>query len=54
MPVWSKIESGRIPQPGELFQIIDNHMNMNVGGAGAGAKLGLDDFHDELQDASPK
>ena len=47
-PFWSKIESGRIPQPGELFQIIDNHMNMNVGGAGAGAKLGLDDFHDEL------
>ena len=46
MPVWSKMESGRIPQPGELFQIIDNHMNMNlgqgVGGAGAG------DFHDEL------
>ena len=46
MPVWSKIESGRIPQPGELFQIIDNHMNMNVGAASA--KIGLDDFHDEL------
>ena len=46
MPVWSKIESGRIPQPGELFQIIDNHMNMNVGQSTAGAKIG--DFHDEL------
>ena len=48
MPVWSKIESGRIPQPGELFQIIDNHMNMNLGPGqgGAGAKIG--DFHDEL------
>ena len=46
MPVWSKIESGRIPQPGELFQIIDNHMNMNVGEASA--KIGFDDFHDEL------
>ena len=48
MPVWSKIESGRIPQPGELFQIIDNHMNMNLGPGqgGTGAKIG--DFHDEL------
>ncbi|KAG8319418.1 hypothetical protein J6590_092095 [Homalodisca vitripennis] len=26
MPVWSKLETGRIPQPPELFQIIDNHM----------------------------
>jgi len=24
MPVWSKLETGRIPQPPELFQIIDN------------------------------
>jgi hypothetical protein len=22
MPLWSKLESGRIPQPGELLQII--------------------------------
>ena len=28
--VWSKIEAGRIPQPGELFQIIENQMNMKV------------------------
>ncbi|XP_049788233.1 thioredoxin reductase-like selenoprotein T homolog CG3887 isoform X2 [Schistocerca cancellata] len=24
VPVWSKLETGRIPQPPELFQIIDN------------------------------
>jgi len=52
MPLWSKIESGRIPQPPELFQIIDNHFKMNAGqenylnpGAGAG---GMDGFRDEL------
>lgn len=26
VPVWSKLETGRIPQPNELFQIIDSHM----------------------------
>jgi selT/selW/selH-like putative selenoprotein len=31
MPVWSKIDSGRIPQPPELFQIIDTHFKMNAG-----------------------
>lgn len=31
MPVWSKIESGRIPQPPELFQIIDTHLKLNSG-----------------------
>ncbi|CAB4070161.1 SELENOT [Lepeophtheirus salmonis] len=30
LPVWSKIESGRIPQPPELFQIIDNYMKMST------------------------
>jgi selT/selW/selH-like putative selenoprotein len=24
VPVWSKLQSGRIPSPPELFQIIDN------------------------------
>lgn len=24
IPLWSKLETGRIPQPPELFQIIDN------------------------------
>ncbi|KAL0274219.1 UNVERIFIED_CONTAM: hypothetical protein PYX00_006691 [Menopon gallinae] len=26
VPVWSKLETGRIPQPPELFQIIDNQL----------------------------
>lgn len=26
VPVWSKLETGRIPQPPELFSIIDSHM----------------------------
>ena len=48
MPVWSKIESGRIPQPGELFQIIDNHMNMNHVPGTQTSNKGLGDFHEEL------
>lgn len=30
-PVWSKLETGRIPQPNEIVQIIDNHMNIGGG-----------------------
>ncbi|XP_044751779.1 thioredoxin reductase-like selenoprotein T homolog CG3887 [Coccinella septempunctata] len=30
VPVWSKLETGRIPQPAELFQIIDNHMRFDT------------------------
>jgi len=26
IPLWSKLETGRIPQPPELFKIIENHM----------------------------
>lgn len=26
VPVWSKLETGRIPSPQEMFQIIENHM----------------------------
>jgi len=26
IPVWSKLDTGRIPQPAELFQISDNYM----------------------------
>ncbi|KAL5238779.1 hypothetical protein ACI65C_006189 [Semiaphis heraclei] len=26
IPVWSKLETGRIPQPAELIQIIDNYL----------------------------
>lgn len=25
IPVWSKLETGRIPSPQELFNIIDSH-----------------------------
>lgn len=28
VPVWSKLVTGRVPQPPELFQIIDNHLQM--------------------------
>ena len=31
MPVWSKLESGRIPQPPEFFQILENHFKLNGG-----------------------
>jgi hypothetical protein len=27
-PVWSKLETGKIPQPPELFKIIENHMHI--------------------------
>lgn len=30
-PVWSKLETGRIPQPNEMVQIVDNQMNMAAG-----------------------
>jgi len=29
VPVWSKLETGRIPSPQEMFQILDNHMRLN-------------------------
>ena len=51
MPVWSKLEAGRIPQPPELFQIIDNHFKMNSGASsltgGGGGGRG-DSYKDEL------
>ncbi|XP_017786434.1 PREDICTED: selT-like protein [Nicrophorus vespilloides] len=28
VPVWSKLQTGRIPQPTELFQIIDNYLRL--------------------------
>jgi selT/selW/selH-like putative selenoprotein len=48
MPVWSKIESGRIPQPPELFQIIENHFNMKQGVVPGGGGGGAGGFKDEL------
>lgn len=32
VPVWSKLEVGRIPSPPELLQIIDSQMKMSHGG----------------------
>lgn len=29
VPVWSKLETGRIPAPQELFQIIDSHLQFS-------------------------
>jgi len=29
VPVWSKLETGRIPSPQEIFQIIENNMKMS-------------------------
>ncbi|OWF41578.1 Selenoprotein T1b [Mizuhopecten yessoensis] len=29
VPIWSKLQTGRIPAPGEMFQIIENQMNLN-------------------------
>uniref|UniRef100_A0A3B3RAE6 Selenoprotein T n=1 Tax=Paramormyrops kingsleyae TaxID=1676925 RepID=A0A3B3RAE6_9TELE len=29
VPVWSKLNSGRVPNIQELFQILDNHLKMN-------------------------
>lgn len=29
VPVWSKLENGRVPSPQELFQIIDSQMRMS-------------------------
>ncbi|ESO92890.1 hypothetical protein LOTGIDRAFT_120388, partial [Lottia gigantea] len=29
VPIWSKLETGRIPSPSEMFQILDNHMRLN-------------------------
>nr|QLJ82962.1 Selenoprotein T [Reticulitermes chinensis] len=30
VPVWSKLETGRMPQPLELVQIIDNHLQFQT------------------------
>ena len=49
MPVWSKLESGRIPQPPELFQIINNHLQMNSGQDMRGIpEDGAASFHSKL------
>ncbi|WP_395239392.1 Rdx family protein [Salmonella sp. s54412] len=32
MPVWSKLESGRLPSPQELFEIINQQLKFNANG----------------------
>jgi selT/selW/selH-like putative selenoprotein len=29
VPVWSKLESGRVPSPQEMFEIVDSHMRLS-------------------------
>lgn len=29
VPVWSKLDTGRVPSPQEIFQIIENHMRLS-------------------------
>jgi len=29
VPIWSKLQSGYVPNIQELFQILDNHLKMN-------------------------
>lgn len=31
VPVWSKLQSGYVPNIQEMFQILDNHLKMNQG-----------------------
>jgi len=43
VPVWSKLETGRVPSPQEIVQIIDSQMRMTGGGGGnGGANIGND------------
>jgi len=34
VPVWSKLENGRVPSPQEMFQIIDSQLRMTNQGGG--------------------
>nr|Q9BN19.1 RecName: Full=Putative esophageal gland cell secretory protein 6; Flags: Precursor [Heterodera glycines]AAG21336.2 hypothetical esophageal gland cell secretory protein 6 [Heterodera glycines] len=43
--IWSKLESGRVPSPPELFQAIDSHLAIRRGGAGrfgSSSSFGID------------
>ncbi|CAG5130367.1 unnamed protein product [Candidula unifasciata] len=31
VPIWSKLETGRIPSPGEMVEIIENHLRYTPG-----------------------
>jgi len=37
VPVWSKLETGRVPSPPELFQILDSQMRLSHGSTSAEA-----------------
>jgi len=41
IPVWSKLQSGRVPEPAEVFQILDSQMKMS---AGSSAQVSDGDF----------
>ena len=40
VPVWSKLETGRIPNPPELVQIIENQIRWSSHGAGGLSSVG--------------
>lgn len=40
VPVWSKLENGRVPSPQEMFQILENQMKMGA----SSAAIPKDDF----------
>jgi selT/selW/selH-like putative selenoprotein len=48
MPVWSKLETGRVPSPQELMQIIDSNVRMSGGASGAGQRVDTDGFKSEF------
>ena len=29
IPIWSKLQSGRVPEPAEMFQILDGQMKLS-------------------------
>ncbi|KAK6009010.1 selT/selW/selH selenoprotein [Teladorsagia circumcincta] len=38
--IWSKLESGRVPSPQELLQMIDSQLELSGKGFGGGAGFG--------------
>ncbi|KHJ94490.1 selT/selW/selH selenoprotein [Oesophagostomum dentatum] len=38
--IWSKLESGRVPSPQELIQMIDSQLELSGKGLGGGAGFG--------------
>jgi hypothetical protein len=47
VPVWSKLENGRVPSPAEIVQIVESQVRMNGGpAAGAGMPRGDGDFNE--------